>query len=171
MIKPQEYVQWVNFKNIIFFFSLHFFCVGHKVRPWSSIWYSFARDKLLVKSWESLAKNPGHQRESRYCTYLGYLKTREKVSCYCQLWHWYRYSESLFEPFFSSRNSWSLSIPKMINMQVLLKISICYSSNRWWEYSNLTGRGCYLDPMLNSHNYLQGNVRQPEGELTIWSWE
>ena len=121
LFKPQEYVQWVNFKNIIFFFSLHFFCVGHKVRPWSGIWYSFARDKLLVKSWESLAKNPGHQRESRYCTYLGYLKTREKVSCYCQLWHWYRYSESLFEPFFSSRNSWTLYLPNWLICKFSLK--------------------------------------------------
>ena len=39
----------------------------------------------------------------------------------------------------------------------LPKISIQYSVNRQWEYSNLSGWSCYLDLTPNSHNLLKRN--------------
>ena len=46
----------------------------------------------------------------------------------------------------------TLSLPEVINMFFLSILFILYPSNRSWEYSNLSGRNCYLKLTPNSRN-------------------
>ena len=47
----------------------------------------------------------------------------------------------------------TLQLPVMMNILLLPKISTHYPLNRQWEYSDLSGRSCYLDLASNSYNW------------------
>ena len=49
--------------------------------------------------------------------------------------------------------SLTLKLLEVINMYLLPIISLHYPANRLWEYSNLSGRSCYLDLTPNSHTW------------------
>ena len=53
-------------------------------------------------------------------------------------------------------------------MYLLPIISVLNPANRSWEYSNVSGRSCYLD---QQQSFLYWFTTKCVGEWRIWSWE
>ena len=64
-----------------------------------------------------------------------------------------------------NRNSpLAFHLPEVINWLLLPMIYTYYPANSKWEYSNLSGRSCYLDPTPNSCNQFIRKCVSARGE-------
>ena len=61
----------------------------------------------------------------------------------------------------------ALNSHKWLTWNFSLKYPYIYLANRWWEYSNLSGKSCYPDIKPNSCTWFARNVQQLDGRISM----